>query len=42
MPHRFGKPSIVDFQGDTWKFVQGGTCPSIELPDGKPGSLTSI
>jgi uncharacterized membrane protein len=32
--------STVDFQGNAWKFVRGGTCTSIELPDGKHGSLT--
>ena len=32
--------STVDFQGNAWKFVRGGTCTSIDLPDGKHGSLT--
>jgi uncharacterized membrane protein len=32
--------STVDFQGNSWKFVRGGTCASIELPNGKHGSLT--
>jgi uncharacterized membrane protein len=32
--------STVDFQGNSWKFVRGGTCTSIELPNGKHGSLT--
>ena len=32
--------STVDFQGNSWKFVQGGTCTSIVLPNGKHGSLT--
>jgi uncharacterized membrane protein len=31
--------STVDFQGNAWKFVQGGTCESIVLPDGKHGML---
>ncbi|HEX2890646.1 DUF2282 domain-containing protein [Vineibacter terrae] len=31
--------STVDFQGNAWKFVQGGTCASIVLPNGKHGSL---
>ena len=31
--------STVDFQGNSWKFVQGGTCTSIVLPNGKHGSL---
>jgi uncharacterized membrane protein len=34
--------SAVDFQGNAWKFVQGGTCTSIELPNGKKGSLKPI
>ena len=32
--------STVDFQGNAWKFVRGGTCTSIEVPGGKHGSLT--
>ena len=32
--------STVDFQGNSWKFVRGGTCTSIALPNGKHGSLT--
>jgi uncharacterized membrane protein len=31
--------STVDFQGNAWKFVQGGTCTTIQLPNGKTGSL---
>ncbi len=34
--------STVDFQGNSWKFVQGGTCTSMELPNGKHGSLTAM
>ncbi len=34
--------SIVDFQGNSWKFVQGGTCTSIVLPNGKHGSPTAM
>ena len=34
--------STVDFQGNSWKFVQGGTCTSIVVPGGKHGSLTPI
>jgi len=34
--------STVDFQGDSWKFVQGGTCMKINLPNGKHGSLTPL
>jgi uncharacterized membrane protein len=31
--------STTDFQGNAWKFVQGGTCEGITLPNGKHGSL---
>ena len=34
--------SATDFQGNAWKFVQGGTCTNIELPNGKHGSLKPI
>ena len=34
--------STADFQGNAWKFVQGGTCASIELPGGKKGSLKPV
>ncbi|MCX4163225.1 MULTISPECIES: DUF2282 domain-containing protein [Paraburkholderia] len=34
--------STVDFQGNSWKFVQGGTCTSIEVPGGAHGSLTAL
>src|SRR6266446_363425 len=34
--------STVDFQGNSWKFVQGGTCTSIQLPNGGHGSLKPI
>ena len=34
--------STADFQGNAWKFVQGGTCTSIELPGGKNGSLKPV
>ena len=34
--------STVDFQGNAWKFVRGGTCTSIEVPGGKHGSKTPI
>jgi uncharacterized membrane protein len=32
--------STVDFQGNAWKFVRGGTCAGIVVPGGKHGSLT--
>jgi uncharacterized membrane protein len=34
--------STQDFQGNAWKFVQGGTCTSIKVPGGGMGSLTPI
>jgi uncharacterized membrane protein len=34
--------STVDFQGNSWKFVQGGTCTSIVTPTGQHGSLKAI
>jgi uncharacterized membrane protein len=34
--------STVDFQGNAWKFVRGGTCASIQVPGGKHGSLTPV
>jgi uncharacterized membrane protein len=34
--------STTDFQGNAWKFVQGGTCTSISLPNGGHGSLKPI
>jgi uncharacterized membrane protein len=34
--------STVDFQGNAWKFVRGGTCTSIEVPGGKHGSMTPV
>jgi uncharacterized membrane protein len=34
--------STVDFQGNAWKFVRGGTCTSIMLPNGKQGSLKAL
>jgi uncharacterized membrane protein len=34
--------STTDFQGDSWKFVQHGTCVSIQAPGGSHGSLTAI
>ncbi|WP_158903458.1 DUF2282 domain-containing protein [Burkholderia sp. L27(2015)] len=34
--------SSVDFQGNSWKFVQGGTCSSIQVPGGGHGSLTPM
>ncbi len=30
--------STVDFQGNAWSLVQGGTCASVEVPGGRAGS----
>jgi uncharacterized membrane protein len=30
--------STVDYQGNAWTFVDGGTCATMELPDGRTGS----
>ncbi|WP_137133331.1 DUF2282 domain-containing protein [Rhizobium sp. FKY42] len=34
--------STKDFQGNAWKFVQGGTCTSLQLPGDRKGSLTPL
>ncbi len=34
--------SMKDFQGNAWKFVQAGTCASLELPGGRHGSLMPL
>ena len=34
--------STTDFQGNSWKFVQGGTYANIEVPGGKHGSLKPV
>ena len=34
--------STVDFQGNAWKFVQGGTCTTLDLPGGRHGSLQPL
>ena len=34
--------STVDFQGNSWKLVQGGTCANIVVPGGKHGSLKPL
>lgn len=34
--------SKVDFQGNAWKFVRGGTCATLELPGGLKGSPTAL
>lgn len=34
--------STQDYQGNAWKLVPAGTCTSIELPDDREGSLSSL
>ena len=31
--------STVDYQGNAWTLVDAGTCESMELPEGRMGSL---
>jgi uncharacterized membrane protein len=34
--------STVDYQGNSWKYVEKGTCVSMELPDGRKGALEPL
>ena len=34
--------STVDYQGNAWTLVPTGTCESMELPDGRMGSLEPL
>jgi len=34
--------SKIDYQGNAWKLVPKGTCTTMELPDGRKGSLTAL
>jgi uncharacterized membrane protein len=34
--------STVDYQGNSWKFVDGGTCTTMELPGGRHGSPVAL
>ena len=34
--------STVDFQGNAWKYVEAGTCVTMEAPDGRTGSLEAL
>jgi uncharacterized membrane protein len=34
--------SKVDYQGNAWTLVPAGTCATIELPDGRMGSLEAL
>jgi uncharacterized membrane protein len=34
--------SKIDYQGNSWKLVPKGTCLTMELPDGRKGSLEPL
>lgn len=34
--------STVDYQGNAWKFVDGGTCTTMELPGDRKGSPAEL
>ncbi len=34
--------SKVDYQGNSWKLVPAGTCATMDLPDGRMGSLEAL
>jgi uncharacterized membrane protein len=34
--------STVDFQGNSWKFVQAGTWTTLAIPGGRHGSLQAL
>jgi uncharacterized membrane protein len=34
--------STVDYQGNAWKYVEKGTCVSMELPEGRKGALEAL
>jgi uncharacterized membrane protein len=34
--------SKVDYQGNSWTLVPAGTCTTMELPDGRMGSLEAL
>jgi uncharacterized membrane protein len=34
--------STIDFQGNSWRFVQHGTCTTLQLPGGRHGSPTPL
>lgn len=37
-----GGTSTVDYQGNAWSLVPAGTCLTMELPDGRSGSLEPL
>ncbi len=34
--------STVDYQGNSWKYVEKGTCVSMDLPEGRHGGLEAM
>jgi uncharacterized membrane protein len=34
--------STVDYQGNAWKLVPAGTCTTMQLPEGRTGSLEPL
>lgn len=34
--------STVDYQGNAWTMVPAGTCATMQLPDGRTGSLEAL
>ncbi|NDR56362.1 DUF2282 domain-containing protein [Pseudoruegeria sp. M32A2M] len=34
--------STVDYQGNAWTLVDAGTCETMELPEGRMGSLEAL
>lgn len=34
--------STIDYQGNAWTLVPKGTCTTMDLPDGRKGSLTAL
>ncbi len=34
--------SKVDYQGNSWALVPAGTCATMELPDGRTGSMEAL
>ena len=34
--------SSIDYQGNAWKFVDGGTCTTMDLPGGRHGSPEAL
>jgi uncharacterized membrane protein len=34
--------STVDYQGNAWKYVDAGTCDTMELPGGRMGSTEAL